>query len=207
MKIIDLTHELNNEVESYPGDSEISIERSKTFDKDGYTLTEVTTNMHIGTHVEVPLHLSNKNEEISQYHLEKFIGSAKIIDERDNKSGTIDWKKSYQDIIVQGDIVIICTGHEQQYGHKDYFSKYPVLSDEFIEMLCKIKIKLLVLDTPSPDYYPYDAHKRLFNSDIAIVENANNTIELLNYKEISFFGVPLKITAEASLIRAFAIIY
>jgi len=48
------------------------------------------------------------------------------------------------------------------------------LGDFFVEK----KIKLLGMDLPSPDKYPFRIHKKLLENNILIIENLTNLSEL-----------------------------
>lgn len=70
MRIIDLSMNLNNNIEPYPNDPKISI--INTLDRDGYNLTLMTSTMHNGTHVEVKKHMG-EGKNICHYSLDHFI--------------------------------------------------------------------------------------------------------------------------------------
>lgn len=86
----------------------------------------------------------------------------------------------------------------------EYYTEHPVLTKRFAEYLSDRKIKILGIDFPSPDRMPYEVHKILLSADIKIAENLTNLAILRNAGKFRFYAVPLKITAEASLVRAFA---
>ena len=54
------------------------------------------------------------------------------------------------------------------------------------------------------DKEPYEIHKILFQNGVFILENLTNLSKLLYVEEFEVFAQPLKINAEASLVRAFA---
>ena len=62
------------------------------------------------------------------------------------------------------------------------------------------------MDLPSPDNYPFEIHKKLFANNILIVENLTNLSELIGVKDFDIIAFPLKIRAEASLVRVVACI-
>ncbi|MDY0276901.1 MAG: cyclase family protein [Acholeplasma sp.] len=203
MKIIDLTHELNDDIREYPGDSKFQIRKIKEFNKDGYELSDVVTNMHIGTHVDVARHLSNNKKYLSDYSLETFIGNAVVLDFKDCVE--IDWKDEFDEIVQNEDIVLIYTGFDRFFNEEKYYHDYPIVSLEFAKQIVKKKVKVLGIDMPSPDYYPFKIHQFLFEKDIPIVENLTGLERLIGAKFITFYGVPIKIRGEAGIMRAFAL--
>jgi len=116
----------------------------------------------------------------------------------------ITHKNEYSDKIKERDIVLLFTGHDLEFGKENYFEKYPVIRSEFAEFLITKKIKMLGIDTPSPDKYPFSIHKMLFDQNILIIENMTNLGKLLDKKNFEVIAFPLKIMAEASLVRVVA---
>lgn len=205
MKIIDLSHELNNLSPVYPGDKNVELLKVSKFEESGYNMYELKTNMHVSTHVETPMHMDNSNKFISKYLLEEFIGKAKVLNFKDEK--IINWSNEFDSLIEENDIVIIYTGFDKKYYSEKYYSDHPVLSLEFVNKIIFKKIKLIGIDFPSPDYIPYKIHNSLFKNNIKIVENLKDVDKLLAYKNIMFFAAPIKLDAESSLTRAFAICF
>lgn len=205
MKIIDLSHKLNNNSPAYPGDEKVELKKISNFDKEGFNMFELKSNMHVSTHVEVLIHMSNDKKFISDYSLEDFIGKAKVLNFKEKKE--IIWKDEFDLLIEENDCILIYTGFDKHYNNDIYYNDHPVLTRDFTEKLIGKKIKLIGIDFSSPDNYPYGIHKKLLNNKINIVENLNNVDKLLLYNNIMFYAVPIKIDAESSLTRAFAICF
>lgn len=205
MKVIDLSHNLNNQSPSYPGDNKLELYKVANLINDGFNSFELKTNMHVGTHVEVAMHMSNSNKFISQYKVEDFFGRAKVLSFENAKE--IDWRSEFDKIVEEKDIIIIYSNYSKKYMDDNYYTEHPILTNNFINNIVAKKIKMLALDFPSPDYSPYKNHQKLFSNDIIIVENLTNVDEIVKYNNIMFFAVPIKIEAESSLTRAFAICF
>ncbi|MDP2814416.1 MAG: cyclase family protein, partial [Erysipelotrichaceae bacterium] len=116
---------------------------------------------------------------------------------------TIELKHIKSLEILEGDIVVFLTGWSKYYGSENYY-KHPALSEELAHFLVMKKIKMMAMDMPSCDYPPYPVHKILMNGTILIAENLCNCEALLNCP-FEVYAIPLKIEAEASLARVFAI--
>lgn len=193
MKIIDLTYTINNSIKEYPEDPKTEIKYfKKPTPKDSLTLSEIRTGLHIGTHMDAPLHYINNSKKISDINIEKFIDKASII--KNNK-----FKNNIEKI------VIIKTGWSKYWGDNKYFYNYPTPSIEFIQHLINENIKGIAIDTCSVDKNNENIiHKILLKNNIWIVENIAN-IEKLNKKKYEAYFIPLKIEAEASPVRAYVI--
>lgn len=189
----------------YPGDEATRLFQTAFIQSEHFTSFKLETNMHIGTHLDAPLHFIEENKFISDYPVTKFIGKALLIDVREAEF--IDIEEEYKSLISEDDIVLFYTGFSQYYGTAHYYSKHPVLTLEFADLLVQKKIKLVGFDTPSPDREDYLVHKKLLNNNIFILENLCNLDKLLPYPNFEIIALPLKIKAEGSPVRAVAIIY
>ena len=64
MKYIDLSYDIKSEMPVYPGDMELNSNKEKDYDKDGYNLYSFSTSMHVGTHIDAPLHMGKNKKFI-----------------------------------------------------------------------------------------------------------------------------------------------
>ncbi|TCZ79264.1 cyclase family protein [Paenibacillus albiflavus] len=200
--IIDLTHLIQDRIPVFPGDAETDLKQSKFLDRDYYNNHQLSINMHAGTHIDGPMHLTDSKTYLNEVPIENFIGDACLIDVSGHK--TINYKPEYEQIIRDGQIVILYTGHSKLFGQNEYFTDYPVLTVEFGELLVKKRVKMIGLDTPSPDMYPFHVHKLLFNNKILIMENLTNLDKLLHIKSFEIIALPLHIKADSSIARVIA---
>ena len=67
MKYIDLSYDIKNEMPVYPGDMELNLSKEKDYDEDEFNLYTVSTSMHVGTHIDAPLHMCKNKKFISEY--------------------------------------------------------------------------------------------------------------------------------------------
>lgn len=201
MKYVDLTQIIDNDTKVYSGDESFSIKQAADLERDGYTAYNIKTGLHVGTHIDIPMHMYKSSKYISEYPLDRFIGNGVLI----NVVGEdiICLKEEYYKKIKENDIVLFYTGYSSKFGEDDYFENHPVISEELAEFLVIKKIKMLGIDAPSPDKYPYNIHKILLKNDIPLLENITNLNDLVYVEKFEVFAQPLKINAEASLVRAF----
>lgn len=200
--IIDLSHVIQNGLPAYPGDSETELIQSKSIKNDYYNNHQLSINMHAGTHIDGPMHLTDCNEYLNEVPLDTFIGDGCLLDV--SGQAVIDYKEEYEQLIKQKQIVILYTGHSKLFGQSDYFTDYPVLTIAFAELLVRKQIKMIGLDTPSPDKYPYEIHQYLFQNKILIAENLTNVEQLLNLDSFEVIALPLPIRADSSIARVIA---
>lgn len=201
-KYIDLSYTIKNSIPVHPYDDELKLYRNRFMDKDKYNDSRLETSMHAGTHIDAPSHLIDSNILISDYPVHKFIGEGCLLDVRNQD--IITMKEEYWDIVEENDIVLLYTGTDKKFGSEYYFSNHPIVEKELAEFFVKKGIKMLGLDLPSPDRYPFEIHKILLKKDILIIENMVNLERLLNVDKFEVIAFPLKINAEASPVRVVA---
>ncbi len=201
-KYIDLSHTIDNEMPVHFYDKAVKLYQDKFLDKDGYNNSMLETGMHAGTHIDLPSHLLNQNISINQLSVDRFIGQGCLLDVR-NES-VITMKDEYQSKVKENDIVLLYTGFDQSFYEESYFTDHPVVDISLAEFFVEKKIKMLGMDLPSPDRHPFDIHKTLLQGDILIIENMKNLGLLKGVKCFELIAFPLKIKAEAALVRAVA---
>ena len=203
MRIIDLSYPIAGGIPVFPGDDGVIIKKNRSLERDGYNYSVVTSGMHAGTHIDLPGHLVDDCRDAGEFPIEKFIGRGVLIDVRGEK--VISYKPEYENLIKKDDIVLIFTDFASLYSECDvYYTKYPVLDDGITDFLIRKNIKIVGMDTPAPDRAPYGLHKKFLKNDITILENLTNLSSLLGVCCLEISAVPLKIQAEASLVRAYA---
>lgn len=202
MKLIDLTHTITDLQPVYPGDEETRLFQTRYLESDGFNNHRLQISMHSGTHIDTSMHLTKANEYVCELPIEYFIGEGCILDVRNEP--LIKMKKEYEEKITPGCILLLYTGLDIKFGTKEYYSEYPIVDMEFAEYLVNRKIKILGMDTPSPDRYPFAVHKLLFNNKIAIIENLTNLNMLLQENKFEVIALPLKIKADSSILRVVA---
>jgi kynurenine formamidase len=204
MIFIDLSHEIFDGMPVFPTDIQVSLKQTHKVATDGYSNFRIMSGLHIGTHIDSPAHFISDGERIHQISPERFCGRAIVLDARSAES-------LYMNILPENGIdedliVIICTGHYKNFKSDNYYKDYPVLSPEICEYFISRKVKMVALDTPSPDKSPYEIHDILLGAGILIAENLTNTEQLLNIDDIMLYAFPLKIQADGSPSRIIAVI-
>jgi kynurenine formamidase len=201
-KIIDLTHVITDKMPFYPGDTGTSLLHYMNFQTHGYNNYKLETGMHTGTHIDTPMHLGKSNEYISNYPINKFIGIGCLLDVRG--MSTIKMRPEFMNAIRENSIVLFYTGHDSFYHTNSYYDNYPCINIDLCEYLIEKKVKMIGIDSPSPDRYPFEIHNKLFENEIFIIENMTNLHQLVGIPEFEITALPLKIEADSSIVRVFA---
>ncbi|MFF2907282.1 cyclase family protein [Paenibacillus sp. NPDC057934] len=175
--LIELTHLIFDGLPVYPGDTATHLVHSKQFLRDKYNNHQLDINMHSGTHIDGPMHMLDVTKTINEYPLDTFIGNGCMLDV--SNETVIDYSEACENKIQERDIVLLHTGHDVYFGQERYFEGHPVLSMEFARLLVKKRVKIIGMDMPSPDRFPFEIHKYLLSNDVLILENLTNVGALL----------------------------
>lgn len=203
MKVTDLTHTFDQDMPVYPGDPKSSLKQVAFIEKDTYNDHKVTTVMHVGTHMDAPLHMIDGGKRIDEIDPEKLIGNGIVIDVRGKDK--IDASVLGGVTIEEGSIVLLYTGFGSKFRTKDYFKGYPELTEDFANKMVDLKVNIVGMDMLGPDYdKPWVTHKILLGNEILILENLNNLDQLLGIKGFKVIALPIKFKADAAPVRVIA---
>ncbi len=199
MKYVDLSVAINEDTPIYPGDPKTSIKPAAMLDKDGYYDHYFSMGTHVGTHVDAPMHMIAGGKSLDQIPVDQFIGRGVYVDVTD---GNFDAVKNAG--IQEGDIVLLHTGMGAKYHESAYFDDYPAMSEEVASYLVEKKVKMVGLDTCSPDNKDgFPVHKILLAGDVLIIENLTN-LEQLAGKAFRLFALPINLQIDGAPARVIA---
>lgn len=202
MKLIDLTHTIHPAIAVFPGDDPIQLDQIRTLEHDGFNDYHLSTGMHVGTHIDGPMHMTSDTRLMSDLPLDMFTGNGVLIDVRGEKC--IEFRESFRTIIPPDSIVLFFSGLDRHFGKPHYFITYPDITEELACFLAGQHVKIVGLDWDSPDHEPYPIHDIFFKNNILLIENLTNLGELLHETNFEVFAFPLKIEADSSVVRAVA---
>ncbi|ACL76216.1 cyclase family protein [Ruminiclostridium cellulolyticum] len=202
MYLIDLSHEIVENMPVYPGDDSVRLGQTHKYSKDHYNNHWLETGMHVGTHVDGAMHMTDVCEYICNYPLEKFYGSACVI--HTYGKSVLEAESSHTEVLKDKSIVLVHTGMDRFYGQETYYKDHPVLGMSFCEMLVNHGIKLVGIDAPSPDRLPFEIHKYLLGNNILLLENLTNMDKIPAAVDFEVMAFPLKIRADSCMVRAVA---
>lgn len=201
IKCIDLSRTITPDLPCWPNDPPFKLE---TIVKYGFVVDNILqTAMHIGTHIDVAQHMIEGGKSLSEYPPEKFMGRGKLIDARGKETIDVDL---LEDIDIQpDDIVLILTGCDKKFGTPEYFEKYPVFTAILAKKLVQLGVKIVGIDSPSPDEHPFPVHKILLRSDVLIIEMLTNLDQLLDVPHFNVIALPPKFDTAGSFVRVVAL--
>lgn len=208
MPFIDLSH-VNRDGMIVGGDLQPPVFRQRPTGHGGsgpaILVTEFESASHVGTHVDAPRHFDPHGPAMDDLPLDAFCGPAVLSTVTKGAGEPI----AQADIeaggptLRPGDILIVKTGWGRHYvaGDQEAYGDYPYLDERAAEWLVRSQVKLLGMDTMSPDLparrrpagYLLPVHRALLGSGVLIAENLN--LELAKPGRYEVFAFPLCIAA------------
>jgi kynurenine formamidase len=188
----------------FPGETKPSITRDVLPEDAGYVTHRLESNMHTGTHMDAPFHAKSDSITIDNYPVGTFAGSAAVIDVRGLEFVTM--QPEWIPLFEKHEIVLFCTGYSYSWSKDAYYYDYPEFDSAIAIALVENGVRIAGFDSPSPDKSPFEFHSIFLSDKRFLVENLTNLEELIGIEYITFMAFPLKIEAEASLIRAVAMV-
>ncbi|GLB37827.1 putative cyclase [Lyophyllum shimeji] len=214
--IVDLSHKLNSNATIYPGDPTFTCRPCAIVAKDGYSVHALSLGSHTGTHIDAPSHFFADGRTIDQIPLSSLFAPLVVVDLtrrnlRDRQKITWAELEASAELMQPGVILVLHTGWSAYWGTPRYYG-HPFLAREAAEKILERGVRILGVDTLSPDETPYQgvggaegfgAHEVILGAGGVIAENLTNLAALDGQNRIGL--VPLNVEgSDGSPVRAFA---
>lgn len=203
MSIIDISVLLRKGMPLWPDSAGISLQRINSLQNGDKTNDSVlTSDVHAGTHVEVPLHYIEGRESIDQLSLGILCGPVIVADL--TSVGIITGSRlEALDLSAGVERLVFKTGNSELWNSDEFTPEYVALSEDGAEWITDRGIKLVGIDYLS--IAPYNnsrpVHHILLQAGVTILEGINLSRVLPGQYEL--ICLPLKLmNAEAAPARA-----
>ena len=120
---IDLTHSFGSEMPVYPGDPAPRLEKTASIEQCGFNLYCLCSGLHVGTHLDAPLHMIEHGARVSDITLRRFFGRGRLVDARGRTTVRADLLDDLS--LEQGDIVVVLTGWYKRFRELQYYTSFP----------------------------------------------------------------------------------
>lgn len=197
--LIDLTRLTTHGMPVYPGDEPPSLTESVHFEEQQCVNHQIKSSMHVGTHMDGPMHMVREGRKLCDLPVERFAGPGVLVDARGCDVLGVDLLGD----VKSGEIVLFWTDWDKKFGTEEYYGKFPVLTPALAEKLVALGVKMIGMDSPSPDRQPHTVHRILLEKEILIVENLVG-LEALVGKAFEVFALPSKYDADSAPVRVVA---
>lgn len=211
---IDLTHLVEDGMQTYPGDPAVSVSPHATHERDGYAVSAVELGTHAGTHVDAPAHTEPDGDRLGAYDLTDLRFDARRVDlALDDREAiaVADLDAVTGTAVDDVDCLVLDTGWADHWG-TDRYLDHPYLAPDAAAW-CAERGLAVASDTLSPDPTPspnagptepsgVPAHHELLGVDLPVVENLTGLDALPSRFTLELY--PLALDADGAPVRAVA---
>jgi arylformamidase len=168
VRLVDCSQPWNADTPPFPADEPPTVVWAKRLSSHGTNHQRISTQLHIGTHIDAPLHWREEGMDIASIPLERLYGPAVVADLSDVVSDFSIIRPADIEAKVDvkpGDVLIIYTGYNRYYSGGSepdlvrYFFKRPGADGELADWLVSKQIRWLGVDSSSPDH-PMNSNTR-----------------------------------------------
>jgi arylformamidase len=209
MEIIDISLGIHPDMPVWPGDPPLQLERIASIGPDSHAnVSRIAAGVHIGTHVDAPLHFIEGGASIDQLDLGIFMGRAFVaeFDTREHLG-----REAFEGAgIPPGVARLLLKTRNSEYwrqGRQKFEESFLAVTADGADWLVEQGVRLVGVDYLS--VAPYRAsvptHKRLLSSGIVVVEGLN--LSAVESGWYTLYCLPLKLLgcegapARAALVR------
>lgn len=194
-RVVDLSHELYDEMPTYPGARRVETEVINTHERDGYQVTALRLTTHHGTHVDAPLHfVSGQRTTLSQVPIADLVGEAVVLRVPRGADEAIDAAlldralAEYGEEMPERPIVLLNTGFHDRHGDDAelYGRHHPYVTEDGAKWLVRHDARVVGLDSSGFERHgariPQEsvAHNTLLGAGVVLIE------ELVRLEEVDW---------------------
>jgi arylformamidase len=202
MKLLDLSHPFDPDLYHDRPDqkAELDVRAVKTLQEHGVNSLKITIGNHLGTHIDAPLHLVEGGASIDDLSLDRFYGSAVILDIPKDPNGGVSAAdlEAARPAVEPGDIVIIATGWGDRISDPQYASHHPYLTEDGADWLVAKSPRLVGIDVQSVDLphtlrapgFAYTSLRILLEHGVPALHSVTN-LGPISGRRVTVFALPI----------------
>lgn len=197
----DLTHPFSEDVPRSAMFAPPVIRKFASMPEKRLNISHLETVVHVGTHVDAPNHFFADGPGMDEIPLDRMTGQGIVLAMDLPEFGEIraDDLEIASPGISEGDILAICMGWERFWGSETW-NRHPSFGQDAAEWLVDKKIRLLAIDTATPDLafdrrgldFDFPIHCTLLKHGVLIAEQVANLGGLAG-SEVEFVFCPIPI--------------
>ena len=234
-RLVDLSHAYDGQSIFWPTAEPFRLEKVADGMTQGgyyYAANNFFSAEHGGTHIDAPVHFAQGRQTVDQIPLERFVGSAVVIDVTDQAARNPDYQVTVEDFVTAEKqsgpippdaIVLIRTGFSRRWPNAASYLgtdrrgaeavaqlHFPGLHPTAARwLLANRPIKAIGIDTASIDYgqsTAFESHRLLYERDIPAFENLA-ALDQLPERGAFVIALPMKIAGGSGApLRAIAVV-
>jgi arylformamidase len=190
MDLLDLSQDFSIHTPAFASYAGPSIRWVKRLAFDRAGGQEITTTLHVGTHLDAPAHFLSGGKFIGDLPLDFLVGPACVVDLERMGVGDYElygpehlerWERDTGLTVERGDILILHTGYHRYYPENwadrsevdetRYFVRHPGPTRAFAEWVLERGVRWLAVDAGSADH-PMNTVIRRLRPDLAVEAEA-----------------------------------
>jgi arylformamidase len=197
MEIIDISVELSNDTPVWPGSKGIRINRLSVIDENSeVTSSEVALDVHMGTHVDAPLHFVANGKTTEQLDLKKMIGECLVLSFPENLSciTASDLQAKLEGQSVKRLLLKTSNTARALWNKREFCQDFCALTPDAAKYLADMQLDLIGIDYCSIQIFNDSnlTHQILLSNEIVILEGLDlSKVAEGNYQ---LFCLPLKVS-------------
>lgn len=174
---IDISVPLFNGMVGWPGDPPYHAEFASDMKRgDDYNLTRIATSVHIGTHMDAPLHFVDGAATIDQAPLDALIGPARVI--RIDDQHAVTAAEVERAAVQPGERILFRTRNSNHaWVDREFDKQFVAISPEAAELLAQIRPVFIGIDYLSIGSFDNGGppHRSILGAGIWVVEGLDLT--------------------------------
>jgi arylformamidase len=195
MPIYDISLTISNDLPVWPGDRPISLVRNKDMQHgELYTLSQLTSTVHVGSHLDAPRHFVRDGHGVDQTDINKLIGPCYVVDLSDVNS--IDAQSLEQAIIPVHVTRLLCRTRNSEWwarGDNTFHTDFIAIDPTGAEWIVQRGMQLVGVDYLSVGAYEggIPTHEILLLNGVVPVEGLD--LSRIEQGEYQLICLPLKL--------------
>jgi len=173
--LVDLSQPWHSLTPGWPTYGAPIVQWAKRLSVERVNAQRIETMLHVGTHIDAPMHFVGNGKDVASLPLERLYGPAVVVDISDDCGDYDIYGPEHITSKVEvreGDILIIHTGyHRYAFDQPEaddarYFCKHPGPNREFAEWCLRMQLRWIGIDCGSADH-PMNTVIRRLRPDLA----------------------------------------
>lgn len=205
LKLIDLSQPVYPDCPSGPTDPPVQSRLVVAHEKEGWQVEQLTLTTHTGSHLEAPLHKIAGAPAIDDFPLERYMGSALVVDLRDCRAGqpftsSMLSRKLRHETDLGDLIILLATGWGLKRGQAKGGDAEPAafLAPDGADWLLEQEVRGVGMDVLSIGGFrePSNSltHQKLLEANIWILEDLRFPEEVFNLPQpVQFWALPMNL--------------
>ena len=191
MKIYDVTQPISPAMPVWPGDSPVRLARVRSMDKgERNNLSEMACSVHIGTHVDAPLHFIAGGIDIPALSLDALIGPARLVELPDVDKITV---ASLSRLDLRGVTRVLFKTRNGRLSRDVFQKAFVAIAPDAAGWLVEHGVRLVGIDYLSVERFGGDGsvHRSLLGAGVVLVEGLD--LAAAPQGDYTLYCLPLKL--------------